>query len=132
MFYVLLVLAIIFITLNPSVPGKQNKSDNFVFFFFSFSVFPGLDEDTGGSGLNIQSVDILEEEKTKNHALNCSFYTFGRYTDGFCTFVGACRVESIDYMYRGVCGQLSLRGEKEIKDLRVRESLDQYNPISLS
>ena len=86
-----------------------------------------LDEDTGGIGMSIHGVHILEEEKTKSPALNCSFYTFGRYSDGFCTFFGACRVGSIDYMYRGVCGELSLWGEKEIKDLRVRETLDQYN-----
>ena len=85
-----------------------------------------LDEDTGGNRINIHGVHILEKEKTKSPAFNCSFYTFGRYSDGFCTFFGACRVGSIDYMYRGVCGELSLWGEKEIKDLRVKEALDQY------
>ena len=52
-----------------------------------FSVFPVIDEDAGESGLNIHGVHILDEEKTNNPALNCSFYTFGRYSDGFCTFL---------------------------------------------
>ena len=33
-------------------------------------------------------------------------------------------MDSIDYMYRGACGQLSSWGEKQIKDLEVREALD--------
>ena len=59
----------------------------------------------------------------KKSALHCSFYTFGHYSDGFCTFF-ACRVYSIDYIYRGACCQVSSWWEKQIKDLEVREALD--------
>ena len=76
--------------------------------------------------MNIHGVETLEDFQIESPAFNCSFYTFGHYSDGFCTFIGACRVDSIDYMYRGVCGQLSSWGEKQIKDLEVREALDQY------
>ena len=75
--------------------------------------------------MNIHGVETLEDFQIESPAFNCSFYTFGHYSDGFCTFFGACRVDSIDYMYRGVCGQLSSWGEKEIKDLElVKEALD--------
>ena len=74
--------------------------------------------------MNIHGVETLEDFQIESPAFNCSFYTFGHYSDGFCTFFGACRVDSIDYMYRGVCGQLSNWGEKKINHLEVRKALD--------
>ena len=72
MFYVLLGLAIIFSATNTAVPGGQTLQ-----MFCLIDI--GLEEDTGGSGLTIYGVDILENDT----ALNCSFYTFGHYSDGF-------------------------------------------------
>merc|ERR1712087_207135 len=46
---------------------------------------------------------------------NCSFFTFGKYIYGNCTFYGACRVAERDFMYQGGCGEISLWGQKIIQ-----------------
>merc|ERR1711997_156885 len=46
---------------------------------------------------------------------NCSFFTFGKYIYGNCTFYGACRVAERDFMYQGGCGEISLWGEQIIQ-----------------
>ena len=53
------------------------------------------------------------------NANNCTFLTFGRLSPGICTYYGACRVDSTDYMYQGGCGELSLWGEGKIEKQEV-------------
>ena len=71
--------------------------------------------------LTIDTHNTIGNDDRKSTVRNCSFFTFGRHSKGFCTFFGACRVGSIDYMYKGDCGELSLWGEKMIKETEVRD-----------
>ena len=66
----------------------------------------------------IQLTDLQSEEKGST-ATNCSFLTFGYYSPGICTYYGACRVDSMDYMYKGGCGELARWGEKKIHEQEV-------------
>ena len=74
--------------------------------------------------LTIEMYNPIGNGDRGSTARNCSFFTFGLHSTGFCTFYGACRVDSVDYMYKGDCGELSLWGEKLIKEKEVR---DQYS-----
>ena len=69
----------------------------------------------------IETYNPIGNGDRRSTARNCSFFTFGLHSKGFCTFYGACRVDSIDYMYKGDCGELSLWGEKFIKEKEVRD-----------
>ena len=72
-------------------------------------------------------VKTSENKKLDAVAASCSFLTFGHYSLGLCTYYGACRVESVDYMYRGGCGELSLWGLEKIDNKNVgyhKEDMD--------
>jgi hypothetical protein len=76
--------------------------------------------------LTMDTYNSIGNGDRKSSARNCSFFTVGHHSKGYCTFFGACRVDSIDYMYRGDCGELSLWGEKEIKEKEVRDQCSNY------
>ena len=69
---------------------------------------------------DFNNITSLKHDQAFNQTkANCSFYTFGYYAEGLCTYYGACRVNESDYMYQGVCGELSNWGEKKITGMKV-------------
>ena len=77
----------------------------FVSVFTKLETTPDQDAESQVSGDKARDSDNKALDAT---AANCSFLTYGHYISGLCTYYGSCRVESVDYMYRGACGELSL------------------------
>ena len=46
---------------------------------------------------------------------SCTIKSFGSYKYGLCTYYGACRIKSKDFMYQGGCGEISKWGGRHIK-----------------
>lgn len=70
------------------------------------------------NGLSL-ALTLIGIPSTFSKGENCTFLTYGGFEHGVCTFYGACRIKSNDYMYQGGCEELSSWGEKEITKTKI-------------